>query len=305
MLHIFGEKRRPVRRKRSVRGSAARKAQQSELAVGSGCMLTKPVSLEADCEHCAALCCVALAFDRSSSFAFDKPAGTVCPHVTPELRCAIHATRVDRGFAGCSGYDCLGAGQRVTQELFGGRTWRSAPELMESMFEAFRVVREIHELLLLLRTAKRLPLDQAKRSKLRDLTEPLESMPLPGALLGDFAVDAHAAEVRAFLRDVGRNSALRRAATQLVTATRTNAGARRLPLLAPMFEPHRGTQRAPLPSSPTNVTSSRQAISPSNRQAEQSLSAAQARAQNETPPARTQAESDGQSAELAHPSRPQ
>jgi len=101
--------------------------------------------LVADCHRCAALCCVALAFDRSASFAFDKPAGEPCPSLRGKL-CVIHDDLEARGCSGCARYDCAGAGQRVVQEVFGGRSEDPA-----RMADAFRVMRDVQELRVLLR----------------------------------------------------------------------------------------------------------------------------------------------------------
>ena len=117
-----------------------------------------PSTLRGDCAQCAALCCVALAFDRSPLFAFDKPAGEPCANLGAKGRCAIHAERAAKGFAGCEAYDCLGAGQAVTQGLFGGKSWRDDPALLGPMMRAFAVMRPAHEALDLLRLARRMPL---------------------------------------------------------------------------------------------------------------------------------------------------
>jgi hypothetical protein len=103
------------------------------------------VELRADCARCVGLCCVAPAFARSADFAVDKPAGTPCTHLAADFRCGIHADLRDRGFAGCTVFDCLGAGQRVTT-AFAGRDWRT-PEVAAPMFAAFGVTRQVHELL--------------------------------------------------------------------------------------------------------------------------------------------------------------
>jgi hypothetical protein len=107
-------------------------------------------TLRADCTRCAALCCVALAFDRSALFAYDKRAGEPCRHLGHDGRCAVHASRQEAGFAGCVGYDCLGAGQFVTQIVFGGRSWRDDALLLRPMITAFAVVRGLRSLLALL-----------------------------------------------------------------------------------------------------------------------------------------------------------
>jgi uncharacterized protein YjbI with pentapeptide repeats len=103
--------------------------------------------LRADCSRCLALCCVAPAFARSSDFAIDKPAGVPCPHLATDHRCTIHQRLRPAGFAGCAAYDCFGAGQRLAQQTFGGRDWRTHDEVMEPMMAAFPVMRHLHELL--------------------------------------------------------------------------------------------------------------------------------------------------------------
>lgn len=103
--------------------------------------------LRADCARCAGLCCVALPFHRSSDFAFDKAPGTPCRHLDADFRCGVHATLRERGMGGCTTFDCLGAGQHVVQDLFGGRTWREDASVTEAQFGAFATVRRLHELL--------------------------------------------------------------------------------------------------------------------------------------------------------------
>lgn len=115
-------------------------------------------SLRADCARCCGLCCVALAFDRSALFAADKAAGEPCRHLSGEDRCLIHARRAQRGYGGCVGYDCLGAGQLVTQDLFGGRSWRDCDDGGRAMFLAFAGARRVQEWRLLLDAADQLGL---------------------------------------------------------------------------------------------------------------------------------------------------
>ena len=79
--------------------------------------------LRADCARCSALCCVALPYAASADFAYDKPAGRPCRHLDGHA-CSIHAELPQRGFPGCTVFDCLGAGQQVTQHTYGGLTWR-------------------------------------------------------------------------------------------------------------------------------------------------------------------------------------
>lgn len=112
--------------------------------------------LRGDCARCFGLCCVALPFTASADFAVDKAAGRPCPQLRTDFRCGIHAHLRDRGFSGCTVYDCFGAGQQVSQVTFGGRDWRAAPETAQQMFDVFAVARQVHELLWYLTEAVRL-----------------------------------------------------------------------------------------------------------------------------------------------------
>ena len=120
-------------------------------------MTGQPLDLRSDCARCAGLCCVAHTFQRSSDFAFDKPAGTPCRNLQADFRCGIHAELRTSGFPGCTVYECFGAGQRVTQQLFGGRTWRDEPAIAADMFAAFTAMRGVHELLWYLTEALAVP----------------------------------------------------------------------------------------------------------------------------------------------------
>ena len=120
--------------------------------------------LRADCSRCVGLCCVAPAFVASADFAVDKPAGRPCRHLQGDDRCGIHADLRDRGFPGCTVFDCFGAGQQVTQHTFGGaRSWRDDPGTAAEVFAAFGVMRQLHELLwhLTAASAADLPADLA------------------------------------------------------------------------------------------------------------------------------------------------
>ena len=98
---------------------------------------------------------------RPTSPSTSRP-GRPCPNLLADFRCGIHADLRPRGFAGCTVYDCFGAGQRIAQVTFGGRSWQDAPETAPRMFAAFAVMRHLHELLwylaeaLTLRPARRL-----------------------------------------------------------------------------------------------------------------------------------------------------
>lgn len=116
-------------------------------------MTTSIRAFEPDCQNCAGLCCVAFAFDRSEDFGHNKPADSACKHLDGAYRCTIHDHLESRGYRGCVRFNCHGAGQRVTREVFGGGDWQKNPQLTARMSAAFRAMRRVHELVLLLDAA--------------------------------------------------------------------------------------------------------------------------------------------------------
>lgn len=138
-------------------------------------MIGDPV-FRADCARCAGLCCVVPAFARSSDFAIDKPAGTPCPNLEPDRRCRIHEQLRPRGFAGCAVYDCFGAGQLLTQAVFGGRPLDADGALDRRLVAAFPVVRAIQELRSYLHEATAWSSSGALRASLESAAGHLEAL---------------------------------------------------------------------------------------------------------------------------------
>ncbi|MEU1852365.1 pentapeptide repeat-containing protein [Streptomyces sp. NPDC019990] len=157
--------------------------------------------LRGDCERCFGLCCVALPFAASTDFAVGKDAGTPCRNLQEGHRCGIHARLRQKGFTGCTVYDCFGAGQRVSQVTFGGRDWRrGTPEHARRMFDVFPVVRQLHELLWYLTEALALPAARPVHAGLRTALEKTEE--LAGRTpeeLAELDVAAHRREVNVLL----------------------------------------------------------------------------------------------------------
>ncbi|MEU1003920.1 pentapeptide repeat-containing protein [Streptomyces tibetensis] len=157
--------------------------------------------LRGDCERCFGLCCVALPFAASADFAVDKAAGTPCRNLREDHRCGIHARLRQKGFTGCTVYDCFGAGQQVSQITFGGQDWRTGPpERARHMFDVFPVVRQLHELLWYLTEALTLPAARPVHAELREALEKTEE--LTGGTPEELAaldVAAHRQEVNVLL----------------------------------------------------------------------------------------------------------
>ncbi|MFF5955000.1 pentapeptide repeat-containing protein [Streptomyces luteogriseus] len=169
--------------------------------------------LRGDCERCFGLCCVALPFAASADFAVDKAAGTPCRNLREDHRCGIHARLRQKGFTGCTVYDCFGAGQQVSQITFGGRDWRTGPpEQARRMFDVFPVMRQLHELLWYLTEALALPAARPVHAELRKALAKTEELTAgtPEELAG-LDVAAHRQEVNVLLL---RTSELARAGTR-------------------------------------------------------------------------------------------
>ena len=104
--------------------------------------------LRADCGELLRRCAASSRRSRCrpTSRSTSRPACRA-PTSRPDFRCGIHANLRERGFPGCTAYDCFGAGQQVAQVTFGGRDWREQPVTAEQMFAVFPIMRQLHELL--------------------------------------------------------------------------------------------------------------------------------------------------------------
>ncbi len=130
-----------------------------------------------------------------------KPAGRACPNLAGDFGCTIHAELRERGFAGCTAYDCFGAGQLVTALAPAGQHWRGRPELAELLFAAFATARQLHELLWYLDEALELAEARALRSQLEPArAETARLAGLGREALADLDLSAHGQLVGALLR---------------------------------------------------------------------------------------------------------
>ncbi|MFF2089195.1 pentapeptide repeat-containing protein [Paenibacillus sp. NPDC058174] len=131
-----------------------------------------------DCENCFGLCCVALPFGASSDFAVDKNAGQACNHLQQNFRCGIHDRLRPQGFRGCTVYDCFGAGQKISNTTFKGKSWREAPETAKLMFDVLPVMRQLQELLWYINEALTYPAARSLHEKLGDMYDQIERLTL-------------------------------------------------------------------------------------------------------------------------------
>ncbi|MFR9780656.1 pentapeptide repeat-containing protein [Micromonospora sp. MS34] len=184
--------------------------------------------LVADCSRCFGICCVAPAFAASADFAIDKPAGRPCPNLGADSRCGIHQDLRQRGFPGCTVFDCFGAGQHLAQGTFGGRDWRTDASLARRMFDTFAVLRPLHELLWYLTEALALtpagPLRDDLAAALAETGRLTDGT--PDELLG-VDVDAHRDRVNGLLSRAGEQARAGRAGVDRRGAVLIGADLRR------------------------------------------------------------------------------
>ncbi len=162
--------------------------------------MSLPRPLQSDCSNCAALCCMTFEFEVSDEFAISKPAEAACPNLDACGQCKVHDALEDLGFRGCAVFECYGAGQRVTQELFGGRTWQEDASLVRPMARRFRQVRRLHELLMLLEAAAVLPLSSEDEACRKAHAEKIDGVVAQSS--EDIVIDEAHAQVHDFLQSL-------------------------------------------------------------------------------------------------------
>ena len=145
------------------------------LPPGTSTPVPEQDQLRADCSRCFALCCTAFGFTRSADFAIDKPPALPCPNLAADFSCTIHDRLRPRGFRGCTVFDCFGAGQAVSQGLFRGVSWRASPESAPAMFAAFKIVKQLHEMLWHLAEAEERVFSPDTAAEVRELRSELAS----------------------------------------------------------------------------------------------------------------------------------
>lgn len=118
---------------------------------------------------------MALAFDCSTLFAIDKPAGEPCPNLDSCGQCKVHDRRAELGFGGCIAFDCRGAGQRATDRFRAKGGWMQNPALIGPISRVFSDLLRVHEYLSLLEQVEAFDLAQSERDTVAELRLTLES----------------------------------------------------------------------------------------------------------------------------------
>lgn len=158
-------------------------------------------SLISRCEACCGLCCTMLYFAKSEGFPEDKAAGTPCGHLQPDFRCRVHSELGEKKLKGCLAFDCLGAGQKVTQQVYGGRTWREESVSAAEMEQVFVHVWQLQQILGYLLEAQTLAAAQPLADALEALIAENQRLgALPPEELAKLAVEEHRAQANRVLK---------------------------------------------------------------------------------------------------------
>ncbi|WPC40333.1 pentapeptide repeat-containing protein [Clostridium sp. JS66] len=158
--------------------------------------------LKIDCKKCFGLCCTALYFSASEGFPTDKEAGKPCINLQSDFTCSVHKNLRNKGLKGCTAYDCFGAGQKVSQVTCKGINWHESPEHAKQMFEAFLIMRQLHEMLWYLTEALMLQTDDHLKKEIGSLLEDTKKLTLLDLdSLLSLDVENHRTKVNIFLRN--------------------------------------------------------------------------------------------------------
>lgn len=133
-------------------------------------------SMQANCQNCFGLCCTALNIVASSDFAIQKQAGLPCPNLQSNFTCQIHSELRNKGFKGCTVYDCLGAGQWVSQSTFHGQNWRRTPEIADNMFRVFPIMEQVYEMIAYITETMSYEISQLLYDKLNEQLQTLQHL---------------------------------------------------------------------------------------------------------------------------------
>lgn len=158
--------------------------------------------LKINCKKCFGLCCTALYFSACDGFPENKVSGEPCINLQSSFACSVHKKLRENGLKGCTAYDCFGAGQKIAQITFKGHDWQKHPEVKKEMFEAFLVMRQLHEMLWYLTEAFALQTNVDIKRKISSLIDDTKKLTYLSAQdLLNLDVDSYRDKVNGFLRN--------------------------------------------------------------------------------------------------------
>ena len=159
--------------------------------------------LKIDCKKCFGLCCMALYFSKLDGFPQDKEAGKPCCNLAADFTCQIHKDLAKKGLKGCMAYDCLGAGQKLSQVTYKRQAWKRQPEQMQEFAQTFLVMYQFHEMMWYLIQARTVSVAQPIKSKIVACLEETKRLThLSAQEIVDFEIEVHRDKVNTILKQV-------------------------------------------------------------------------------------------------------
>jgi uncharacterized protein YjbI with pentapeptide repeats len=161
--------------------------------------------LKSDCKNCFGLCCAALPYAESADFPYNKDGGEPCRHLGSSNLCSIHDELREQGFRGCVSYECFGAGQHVSQNIYKGEDWREDAKRAEEMFDVFPRVQQLHEMLWYLKQALALEETRSLHPSLQNIYEETVELTIKTPQeIAEIDIVAHRSNVNALLIETSK-----------------------------------------------------------------------------------------------------
>ena len=98
-----------------------------------------------DCSKCAAFCCIALGYEKSDQFPYDKPQNERCKNLNNCDECTIHDQLEDQSYHGCIAFSCHGAGPHLVK-CYSKIDWKKNPQLTEEVYDKFHFLRAVFQI---------------------------------------------------------------------------------------------------------------------------------------------------------------
>ncbi len=93
-----------------------------------------------DCTKCAAFCCIALGYEQSDQFPYEKPQNERCKNLDSCDSCTIHDSLEDQNYHGCIKFSCHGAGPHLVK-CYSRVDWKKDPKLTQEVYDKFHFLR--------------------------------------------------------------------------------------------------------------------------------------------------------------------
>lgn len=157
--------------------------------------------LVSDCSRCSGLCCIALYCFQSDGFPQDKPIGKPCINLMDNFKCRIHEDLESMGMRGCIGYDCFGAGQYLTEEIYGGVTWKTQPGKTKEICDMYMLIYRLFQLRFFLYESRKLVSSEVLLPEISRLLQENDSIcKLPMQEMLKYPIDAYQDKVNGVLK---------------------------------------------------------------------------------------------------------